>query len=521
MKIIQNSIRNIFRILILLVIVFQISIDAYSQNEGQWKLKGDNTPRVVNSGFLEDSAGNIIIKSYYNHTHDIETSIYTSTGDWIDYKTVRKNKSGIYGEKGFVPFAQYKISNSEEIYGSKYDLEGQLWILTGKGLLLCKNNGHTRFLEDVDFQDTPEFINNYVVTENKIYFFLNNKFKLLKQMDKKEKIYSARLGKDKRVWILTKNGILKCENGNISQFLEDISFKSDDLLHPMFTEDFVLSKNGIYHFENDKFEKIREVSMQETYKLIKTDNEGRTWFIKRFVNGPEEYFILSYYKNGNWKEFSNQIFGEDFHYKAQYTSFPKNLLYFRPDGKIWINGGDFIAYIEEDNIHKLPIDKTKIPKYFLFDDLAFDRENNVYISCNVSVKFLEPDKPPFYNYADNVGGCLLKYTGEEFVYYSNEDTFKNQTINMFIREMLIDKKNNLWIITGVPSPFDPKSQGGAPALRRKSSIIVKMSKDKTEVFDKSDGIDQSYYKSSIFEDTKGRIWIGSFLTGVYMYEYEN
>ena len=88
----------------------------------------------------------------------------------------------------------------------------------------------------------------------------------------------------------------------------------------------------------------------------------------------------------------------------------------------------------------------------------------------------------------------------------------------YIRDMLIDKKNNLWIITGRPND---NLFVGMNKYNTSIALIIKKSSDQIEIFDNKNGFNAKAYYNLIFEDSKGRIWIGSPNNGVFMYEYDD
>lgn len=540
MKGIQNSRPSFLRITCLIIALSQIGFIGYSQNEGQWRLKGDAESRVLTSSFAEDTDGNVLIRSFkivppgslvdldldyssFTCIKENVISIYTPSGEWITHRKVAK-KLGIHTDNGFIPFARYNISKNEKVFEVRYSNEGQLWMLTTKGLLFCNNNQHIRLLEDINFEKelsevynsvlgiagTPEFINNYVVTENKIFYYADYRFDLIHQMNKKEEIYSAVEGTDDNVWILTSNGILKCNNGIITKYFEELDFG----LHPRF-DGFVLSYNAIYKYENDEFVKIKEVSEDEKYQLINTDREGRTWFVKKDASVSydgdeitnEMLSSVSFYLEGSWREIGPPIVN-----RGLYRWPPDDQLYFRPDGKVWINGGRFIACFDGDSTKVLPIQSEEISTHSLFHTLCFDHTGNVYISCDYNNR-LHLDS---YNQI-GVGHALLKFTGEEaeILHPSVFSAIDGKLSTTRITEMLVDKRNNLWLLTVRHGSIISVTDASVNAR----SFIAKISEEGIEVFDKKDGIKQKLSKQQIYEDSKGRIWIGSFMQGVVMYEY--
>lgn len=529
LKLITLACKTTFLILAFLTIPYSI----YSQTNGEWKLKFEKANKLFTSDFIEDSTGNMIVKSFrhtppkslaspsmdyssFNCIPEIETSIYTSSGEWIDTKTVKK-QAGIYTEKGFVPFAKFNIPKGETVYDARYDSDGQLWMLTSKGILFCKDNFHIRFLEDIDFEKeldklasyvleiegTPEFINKYVITEKEIYHFENSNFDLLLQLGKKEKIFGATEGWDNDLWVLSDNEILKCEKGIVTRYFEGSDVEIKGIYHPGLNDCFVISENAIYKLDNETFVEIKEIKKDETYILIHKDSKGRTWFVRNDDSVSDKVSGAVFYMDGKWTELPVAMV-----HHSKYTTAPGNRLYFRPDGKVYINGGIEIACFDGDSTQILPVHITKCPKNFLFSALCFDNSGNIYISCNQSdyVYLKNPN-------SEGKGGRLIKYTGDDVVYYSNTDDFNKKSSEMYIRDMLVDHRNNLWLATGFPSNYDPKGVFG------KNSIIARISNTGIEVFDKTKGFNQALYKGPIYEDSKGRIWIGTYLFGLYMFEY--
>lgn len=503
---------TILKNFLFLVVFIGSIICVKSQSEGEWKIIGEKShfegKDVVRID--EDLAGNIKVTTYIPK-YEIGTGIYTAKGEWIDPKAIDgwMVNNWISGSKKEekINLDNFTIPPKEKVYGMKRGVNNQICVFTKNGLLLYDNDKFSRHLEGVDFKEfnkayLPLMIDNYVITEDEIFYFEKDRFNNIWELGKKAEVYKVELDTLNRLWVLTNRGILLCENGSTVQFLENVNFEKHNFPRPMLINDFVISKNGIYFFENGEFEKIREVGEPESYQFIQRDFFGRDWFVKKYKDFGPDYYTVLYYFNGNWTEYKSQIYGGG----KYYYRFPE-ILHFRPDSSIWINGRNFIGIINDDTISKLPIDQEKIPKYFVYDKMIFDKKQNIYIACMVE----EGIAIDFFKY-EKRGGFLIQYDGDKLIYYTEENEMAKLK-QTFIADMLVDKKNNLWMATGLPAEFRK--------LKSNTAIIIKKTPETVEIFNNSKGFDGGGRYQTIFEDSKGRIWIGSKTDGIYMYEYND
>ena len=322
-------------------------------------------------------------------------------------------------------------------------------------------------------------------------------FKKEYNLPKNEKIIDPIYDKYNRLWLTTKKGLLLCENGSFRRFMPDIDFSKKTpysyYSYNTFTPDLYLScTKGIFHFEQDQFQFCKSVSGWIVYSRTYIDSNNVYYWV---LQGASKPYILLKLSNGKWNEFKFE------------KKFSLPILKMGPNQCLWFIYNRGIGYIDQNNqVVFLPVDRSKIPPRFIFNDVVFTQEGNAWISCIIDVSQLSETKR-----WDKAGGFLIFWDGKSFTYYDKEDDLP-RIRSMYIRDMLVDRKNNLWVITGFPKQ-DIFATG-------KTARIVRRSNNSWDIFDQSNGFSARFY-TKIFEDSNGRIWIGSSDNGIFLFEYNN
>lgn len=314
-------------------------------------------------------------------------------------------------------------------------------------------------------------------------------------LSKKEKIINVIADKVNRIWIETTKGLLLCENGSFRRFMPDLDFSDKSAIYQysynIFSPDLYLScTKGIFHFEKDQFQFCKSVSGWVVYSPVYIDSNSVYFWVFQSVNKPN---ILLKHSEGKWSEVSFE----------KKIGLPK--LKMGPNQCLWFICPYAIGYIDPKNqVVFLPFDRSKIPIHFFLTDVVFTQDGNAWISCIVD---LSSDVKRW----EKAGGLLIFWNGKSFTYYDKKDDLP-RIRSMYIRDLLVDRKNNLWVVTGFPMADIFATE--------KTARVVRRSNNSWDIFDQSNGFSARFY-TKIFEDSKGRIWIGSSDNGIFLYEYDN
>ncbi len=396
------------------------------------------------------------------------------------------------------------ISGSIEVKmnGTMTD-KGHLCVYTPKGeWLYFKDNKEVNKQKFTKLQcENNNIISCY--TDNGMFTYDGATWKNLtkKSIDKefeiprKTFIYSITRDTMNRTWVETSKGLLLYEKDNFKRYLEEINFYDE---WTYFSKGHVYSKEGIYQFVDEEFVKITETDYKN-FRFAGNDKQNTSWYFRTFKEKKDLVFTVSCFSNNTFKEFDYELPCGWSIYDGIYI-FPK--FQFMQDSSIFITSGDFIGFMKNGVLSELPFEKLEIPFEYSFGNVAFDNKSIYFISYNTGK--VERDSP-----YKNTHVFLLKYNGLDFeLYLPKNEIFKSkQTI---IRDIHFDLKGNLWLTSGNPQKI---------RFADNRSFIAKItSPEDLEIFDNSHDNNQSFY-SIIFEDSQGRVWIGSSRDGIFMYQY--
>lgn len=537
------------------LIVFSMYITSFAQN-GTWQLKGEVANKFSTSivEIFEDSLQNI----HFRPIIGLE-----------EYPIFRKN------EKWSNSFdrEKFQIEENELIYKIIIDSEERIWALTNKGILLCDEaQGNKRFLEDFDFDEMkkfnkPFFYNGFVVTNKVIFFYDNKSFKLIKDFDRKNQIYFATIQDNKRIWLCTNKGLIKCEKGRCDIYLEGIDL-SGNLIKKFkdLQNGYFVHENIIYYYSNtiipvftpDKKEEVLSSSIDKSNqlwimtnkRLLKYCSGDLTVVANDFSLKKNERIrkieilksdIIWIFSNKNTYVLNNNnliVFNDDYYLSHTNITFPLkenaimhigssyyyeingNMKKFTSDQRLispkliiredfnvaWVKDKNSIGYIENETFKK--IDFKNVNSGYNFFDIVFVSDSEFYVARNIS-----NNTQPTNTIAEP-GGFLIHWKQGIIKYYKGKNKI-SALKNMYINELLIDSFNNLWITTGLPKDIRPNST----LLEGQTALIIKISGNNIEIFDKHSGFNEMRAYRNIFEDNQKRIWIFSENEGVYMYKY--
>jgi|GEM_PF-4117935 len=447
-------------------------------SSGSWIYKGNKT--IIQ--------GDRVVNIFEDHRKNIWVISSDKTGE-----DVNKGKINLFDGNKWNYFNDEPEIFNQEFYSSAISLNispssiycRALGTASGAHLLFIRKDG-TRCLFDGNkwtcFSD--ELLNEFCRKEY--------------NLSKKEKIINIIEDKVNRIWIETTKGLLLCENGSFRRFMPDLDFSDKSAIYQysynIFTPDLYLScTKGIFHFEQDQFQLCKSVPGWVVYMPAYSDSNTVCFWVFQSANKPNILLKLS---NGTWNEFK---FKKNF-------GLPK--LKMGPGQCLWFVGNLVIGYIDPKNqMVFLPVDQNKMfPSVFyalhIFDEIVFTQKGEAWISSVVNLDIT------VYRW-EKAGGFFVYWNGTTLTYYNKEDDLPRLR-KMYIRGLLVDKKDNFWVITGFPL-IDIFATD-------KTAAIIRQKNNSWDVFDISNGFTARFY-TKIVEDSHGRIWIGSSDNGIFLYEY--
>lgn len=306
---------------------------------------------------------------------------------------------------------------------------------------------------------------------------------------KRKGIFNFTIDSHDRIWIKRYQlGLILCENNTNREYLSkttDITYSNDG---------YLITEDGIYLFSNNDFIKIRDVNKKFDYDYKGIDPDKNAWF---YIKDGNNLVKIAFFNGEIWQDYEAYL-----KIKNQ-TSF--NKLYFSKNNKVYAKFDHDIICIDRDSLYFINFESPDIPKNYIFDKIVFDNENSLFISCISDIKSFGASSR-----FTTESGMIIKWDGTKFKYYKENENIEKSR-HLFIRDILVDNKNYLWVITGSPSTQTDIYTG------KKTAKIIRIKDDEWEVFDDKDFNAKAY--TQIFQDSKGRIWIGSEDDGIFMYEY--
>ena len=358
-------------------------------------------------------------------------------------------------------------------------------------------------------------------------------------------IVSIEKDKNGLMWIGTLSGLISLdpETGKIEEFSnikgDDFSLPDNSVRDIVADEDgkiWVATYGGLAFFRSGKFEKIHRTEHEEKFPscyimdieklqdgkiLVASWDGGISLFDEKnrtlkTVKLPDNrfYFIKTDSKGQIWAgtwgggiyfaESTDALFSSEYKHIAADNSnrysVSNNIGYsFLEDssGLIWIgtNGGGInklnpdikdyrFIYSSSGNADSLPDERIK--------DLYIDEKGNFWLGTYSS------------------GIYLYDVKGKFISRFSNDKNNTHSLNNNFINEIMSDSSRNIWIAT---------NDGFCRYLPEKSSFERFYIENEKILMGVKPGQEHSpdiIY--ALFEDSRGRLWIGSYLDGVYIWD---
>lgn len=377
-------------------------------------------------------------------------------------------------------FANYSVKDGlpgDTVNALSMDSKNNLWLSTTRGLARLSNGKIATLTGTKEFQDTTFF---------RVHGFSN-----------------AFEDKNGTLWMSTRRGVISYTNGSTKLFtLKDglSSLTINDILESSRGDIWLATSSGLSRFENGRFITYRASSDPDENTIIEMheDNEGSLWLvtgkgIKRYANGKFE----SYKQEDGLSDNVVQKMLIDKEQSIWISTFGGGIDRFR--------NGKFITYSARTG-------------------LTFDNVQPV----------LEDSKGVLW-VGSNSGGLNRIKDG-----VATSFTTKNGLSGNDVRSLALDNHGTLWISTtrgldtykdgefssrSKVTPLTPLPRGNGMVLLKSGNFLVP-SANSVDVF--RDGkflplfrIDslptRSNFISSIWEDSKGTLWIAT-LTNLYWFK---
>ncbi|MCF8358405.1 MAG: response regulator [Prolixibacteraceae bacterium] len=386
--------------------------------------------------------------------------------------------------------SKYGIS-MREVYSICEDHNGFIWASSKTGILRISENDYRIYkLPYEDASVTVRMVYNdstfVVYTSNGQIFLFNevlDRFELLVNIRTEYNssfmsINSILIGTDKTLWIATDRGLYRHKDGNVYQL-----------------------NNNRGHINNLTWFSDREIILNNDNKLYKIDVRTSVTTLVDIAIEPSGFRISNLFmdsaKNVLWiGTMANGLYSYDFAEKKTekfpITCFPKQPITsfeFNYDSTLFIGiDGQGIWQLDTEkaqvlNIYKENIDDPGSIKGNGVYDIYLDDDNRVWV-CTYSDGL---------SYFDQLSPLVQHVTHE----VNNPNSLPNNNINSVIQ----DKNGKLWIATnnGI-SCWDMESNNWRNFYTNKQ--------EQAQVF------------LTLCEDEKGRIWAGTYASGVYVIDGE-
>ena len=474
----------LFFVNVQIAIILNLSNMCYSQDvtnlNGKWIIKGDYT-------FLRG-------KSVIKITQDIKGNIWTLSNN--DYPT-----SILWSSMGFINMydgkSWYNFSNANIVFNTKFNL------------IIPDSCGNVFFISTLD----EGIIIKY---DGKIFIDIRENLNLKKN----EKIKLHKIDCPNTLWIGTQKGLIRYSNNIITKYFPDDDFtltsrsRASDVCISDSSGFALLTKKTIYRYSNGSFKIIKDISDKKYYYYgIELHNDTVWTFVRKRVSNEtlqmlEPIIGLEYYDKKEWKYYPYQC-------KSSFAEFifgNNNILlndFYQP--RIFKNGQitDIPVPIKATGYGILPDSMGNIwlPAHYFINDRYVEKFSNekTVITTSVSSYTSFP--------LEHQKGGIMYFDGKKTTLAS--DSIKNLNIES-INCMIIDKNQNIWFGNRCECVF---GQIGDSVVMPNTYILKFNGKNWTIYNDIE--IKKSCGFNTIYQDNLGRIWFGSILNGIFLFENNN
>ena len=361
-------------------------------------------------------------------------------------------------------------------------------------------------------------------------------------------IVSIEKDKNGIMWIGTLSGLVSLDpaTGKTSEYvniegntysLPDNSVR--DLLYSSDGKLWAATYKGLAYFEDGRFYRIKKEKLEN-------------YFPSDYIMDIEEV-DKGIYLVGSW-EGGISLFNENEN-RVENIKFPDNKIYFiKKDNNnhIWTGTWGGGLYYSENvtallNSEYKIIKKDESNKYSLSNNIGYSFLNDSsgliwigtnggginklnpevndyrYLYSSLKTNHKLPDERIKSTFIDKKGLLWLgSYSNGIYRYNEKNKSFKRffhdknnsrSLSNNFVNKIFSDSSDNIWVATNSGINRFISETGGFEHFYFNGEKIVKKSRD-TEFKDNPE-FDIIY---SVFEDVKGRLWIGTYLNGVYIWD---
>ena len=391
---------------------------------------------------------------------------------------------------------------SNAVFNLTEDTYGNIWWCTFQGVTKYDGKnithyhlGHTNYTKI--YADAEGFI--WAASNQEIVKFDGEN---LVSFDLKKMIFGARVAtifgdKEGNMWFgLHRGGILKYDGEKFLQYSKDQGLPGKSvysLLQDKAGNIWMGTNKGLVKYRQGKFD-------------VYTINEGLAGnFIIKILEDEQQNLWLGTYRAGFMK-YTPASFRHHYLQKANQDEMIRSF-YEDAQGVLWaITRNSGLLKIENDTITTISLDNPYINN--IAYALTKDKQNNVWIGVKGGVIKYTPKQCVFYpvisqdNYVTALSNDaqnnvwigaeqgVIKYDGQHFVKYY-------LPLNSRIRDILVDKKGVIWLGTRL----------GLCSLKGERAVLY------TEKEGLSDVV-----VTSLLEDSKGRIWVGTYNGGVMTFD---
>lgn len=456
----------------------------------------------------------------------------------------------------------FHTKNSESLSNNTIwsikEINDEIWIGTSNGIsIFNKTTGVFKnvFHEPLNNESLPSnFVSKIIETKNGDVWVGTSKglcklekrdatiFKFKNYTNSNESLYIQDIVEDKQgdLWIATKtNGLFKYsshQNKLVSAFDKEhfLGFEKDFRVIASDKDGNLWfgANSGVYvlntksEFNESTLTKIEDKNISKI-KSIYTDKKGSVWVGTYFggVNIWDE--TNSNFTNLNQNTNTNSL---SYNVVSSMVLDAEKNMYFGTEGggvTILNNKSDRTSYLNSTNLKELPTNNVKtlllnnendlwigtIDKGLIVYSLKKKKTSNNYLSTqlkqklgNTSVYVLEKESDSII-WIGTFGNGLVRYNTEKktLKVFKNEQIGTSSLTNNRIRSLLIDSKKQVWVGT----------QSGLNLMTLSDRIANKV---KIEHFFFNDETLSGVDILTVFEDSKGTIWVGTKAKGFFVYK---